>query len=62
MIRCCSGIFFATMQVLVVCFPNLRYFFPQLGDALFEGLLHGDRLAEDMIAQRNTSDEGNRLF
>jgi hypothetical protein len=36
------------VQVLVVCFPDLRYFFPQLGDALSDGLLHGDRLAEDM--------------
>ena len=34
------------MQVLAVRLADLRYLFPQLGDALFDGLLHGDRLAE----------------
>jgi hypothetical protein len=34
------------LQVQAVRFPNLCYFFSQLSDALFDGLLHQDRLAE----------------
>jgi len=42
----CSGYLFPALQVQAVRFTNLRYFFSQLCDALFDGLLHEDRLAE----------------
>ncbi len=38
--------FCAAPQVLAVRFTNLRYFFPQLCDALFDGPRHRDRVAE----------------
>jgi hypothetical protein len=41
-----AGYLFAASQVLSVGFTNLRYFFSQFGDALFDGPRHGDRLAE----------------
>jgi hypothetical protein len=41
-----AGYLFAASQVLSVRFTNLRYFFSQFGDALFDGPRHGDRLAE----------------
>ena len=37
---------FAPLHVQPVRFTNLRYFFSQLSDALFDGRLHEDRLAE----------------
>jgi hypothetical protein len=37
---------FAALQVQAVRFTNLRYFFSQLSDTFFDGLLHEDRLAE----------------
>jgi hypothetical protein len=40
------------LHILVIRFANLNYFFPQLGDALFDRSLHGDRLAEH-ITKRN---------
>jgi hypothetical protein len=36
----------AAMGVLAVRFTDLRYFFPQFHDAVFNGILHDDRLAE----------------
>jgi hypothetical protein len=46
MIRCSAGNFLAVSQVQAVRFPDLRYFPAQLCDALFDRLLHSDRLAE----------------
>jgi Protein of unknown function (DUF5818) len=46
LIPCCSGYLLAALQVQAVRFTDLRYFFSQLSDALFDGLLHEDRLAE----------------
>jgi hypothetical protein len=43
----CAGHLLASPQVQAVRFANFRYFFPQLGDALFDGPLHRDRLSED---------------
>ena len=45
MIRCAEHLV-AAVQVLAVRFADLRYFFPQLCDALLDGPGHGDRLAE----------------
>ena len=42
MIRC-AGWLFAASQILDVRFADLRYFFPQLSDALLDGLGHGDK-------------------
>jgi hypothetical protein len=42
----CSGPLFSDLQVEAVRFTNFRYFLSQLCDALFDGLLHEDRLAE----------------
>jgi hypothetical protein len=36
---------FCSLHALAVRFTNLRYFFSQLSDALFNGRLHGDRPA-----------------
>ena len=36
----------ATLEVQAARFADLCYFVPQLCDALFDGLLHEDRLAE----------------
>jgi hypothetical protein len=47
----CAGWLFAALQVLAVGFTNSRYFFSQLGDAVFDGLLHADRLSEDVAAR-----------
>src|SRR5712692_8429163 len=41
-----SDYFFATLQVLAVCFTDFCDFFSQLSNALFDGLRHRDRLAE----------------
>jgi hypothetical protein len=39
---CRAGHLLAAFQVQAVRFPNLRYFFSQFSDALFDGLLHDD--------------------
>jgi hypothetical protein len=46
LISCRSGHPFAALCVQAVLFTNLSYFFSQLSDGIFDGLLHGDRLAE----------------
>ena len=46
MIPCCAGHLLAALHILVIRFANLNYFFPQLGDALFDRSLHGDKVAE----------------
>jgi hypothetical protein len=43
----CAGSLFAALQVLAVGFSDLRYFLPQLCNALFDGPRHGDSLTED---------------
>jgi hypothetical protein len=45
MIRCCGGVLFAAVQVLVVCFPDLRYFFRNFARRSFTICCR--RLAED---------------
>jgi hypothetical protein len=52
MVGCRGGVLLTAVQILAVCFPDLRYLFPQLCNALFHELLHGDRLAEDLVARR----------
>jgi len=49
----CAGYLFAALQVQAVRFPNFRYFFSQFSDALFDGPLHEDRLAEHAVPERN---------
>ena len=41
----CAGYLLAALYVLLVRFADLNYFVSQLYDALFDGILHGDRLA-----------------
>jgi hypothetical protein len=53
-IRCCTGNLFAALHVEPVGFPDLRYFFSHLCDALFDGLLHEDRLAEHPDKNRSS--------
>jgi hypothetical protein len=50
--RCARHVPFPTLQVQAVLCTNLSYFFSQLRDALFHGILHGDRLAERADACR----------
>jgi hypothetical protein len=38
------------LRVEAVGFTKLRYFFPQLGDAFFDWILHRDRLAEHIAS------------
>jgi hypothetical protein len=45
MIRC-AGCLLAVLQVAAVRSTDLRYFFSQLCDALYDGPRHGDRLPE----------------
>jgi hypothetical protein len=40
----CAGHLLA-LHIFAIRFADLRYFFPQLGDAFFDGILHGDRVA-----------------
>jgi hypothetical protein len=40
------------LHVQPVCLTNLRYFFSQPYDALFDGRLHEDRLAERVPSLR----------
>jgi hypothetical protein len=47
MIPHCTVYPFSALHVLTVLLTNLRYFVSQLYDALFDGILHGDRLAEE---------------
>ena len=47
----CAGLL-AAVQILAVRFADLRYFFPQLGDAP----THGDRLAEHVASVRSASE------
>jgi hypothetical protein len=56
MIRCCGGAFLAAVQILAVRFPDLCYFLPQLGDTIFDGLLHGCRLAEQVALRANANE------
>jgi len=46
MIRCCIRYLLAILHIFAIRFADLRYLFPQLGDALFDRSLHSDRLAE----------------
>jgi hypothetical protein len=54
MIRSGAGNLFAALHIKPVGFPDLRYFFPHLCDALFDRLLHGDRLTEQTDQSRKT--------
>jgi hypothetical protein len=38
------------LQIEAIPFSDLRYFAPKLCDALFDGLVHGDSLAEQANA------------
>jgi integrase len=51
----CAGWLFAALQVLTVGFSNLRYFFPQLCNALFDGPRHRDSLTEDVASRQRRS-------
>ena len=46
MIPGCAGHLLAILHIFAIRFADLRYLFPQLGDALFDRSLHSDRLAE----------------
>jgi len=48
----CARWLFALSQVQMVCCIDLRYFVPQPCDALLDGLLHEDRLAEVASSRR----------
>lgn len=54
MVGCRRGVLLAAVQILAVCFPDLRYLFPQLCNAFFHELLHSNRLAEGLVTRRNS--------
>jgi hypothetical protein len=40
------------LRIHAVRFTDLRYFISQLGDAFFDGILHGGRLADPLRVER----------